>query len=273
MMLFCTSLLLLLSAKSQNYTAYQEGIPTPKAPVRLADVMWMNTVWQKIDLREKFNQGFYFPTKGGDQGRYSLFAYIKNELTSSDPTFYAYNPGVLGDNDMMINRLSKSSLDSLFTSEEEVIVESVLEPGTWDTVSVKEELNGEKVISYEIKEQWYFDKQRSVMDVRIVGICPILRIYDQETGDFRGEKRLFWLRFAELESAMSSWMYYDPRNEMAQLTYADIFLKRKYHSFIVKTSNVYDRYIFEYAKGKNSLIEAEMAKMKLFNMEHDLWSF
>lgn len=261
------------SVKGQSFAAFQESNSVQKAPIRLADVMWMNTVWQKIDLHEKFNQGFYFPTRGGDQDRYSLFDFIINELKSPDPSFYAYDPGVLGDDDMMRQKLSKSALDSLLKTVDQVPVERLTEPGVWDTIPIVTELSGTDILSYEIKEQWFFDKQRSVMDVRIVGICPILRVYDQETGEFRGEKRLFWLRLTELEDAMSSWMYYDPRNEMAQLTYADIFLKRKFNSFIVKTSNVYDRYIFEYAQGKNSLIEAEMAKMKLFNMEHDLWSF
>ena len=29
------------------------------------------------------------------------------------------------------------------------------------------------IIQYEIKEDWFFDKQRSVLDVRIIGISPI----------------------------------------------------------------------------------------------------
>ena len=272
-LLLVISLIISCSLIGQNYTAYQQSNALPKAPIRLADVMWMNTVWQKVDLHEKVNQGFYFPVRGGDQGRYSLFDFVKNELLSSDPSFYAYDPGVFGDNDMMNKRMSGSALDSLFYAVDQVSVERLTEPGVWDTIPVVEELSGLNVLSYEIKEQWYFDKQRSVMDVRIVGICPVLRVYNQETGEYRGEKRLFWLRYSELEVAMNGWMYFDPRNEMTQISYADMFLKRKFNALIVKTSNVYDRYIFEYAQGKNSLIEAEIAKMRLFNMEHDLWSY
>jgi hypothetical protein len=31
-----------------------------------------------------------------------------------------------------------------------------------------------------IKEEWYFDKQNSTMNVRIIGICPIQEYYRDE---------------------------------------------------------------------------------------------
>lgn len=252
--------------------SYGDNIPNPKSPIREADVMWMNTVWQRIDLHEKFNQGFYFPTEPGDQNRYSLFDYLKKSLLN-DPSFRAFDPGVVGDDDMFRKPMTKKQLENLFISEEIVLTERLDMPGVWDSIPVTTELSTENVLAYEIKEQWFFDKQRSVMDVRILGICPIMRIYDSQTGEFRGEKRLFWVYLPEATSEMASWSYFNPRNEYDHLTYDDIFVKRKFQSYIIKTSNVYDRYIFEYAKGKDALIEAEMEKMKLFNMEHDLWSF
>jgi len=47
-----------------------------------------------------------------------------------------------------------------------------------------------------IKEDWFFDKHRSMLDVRILGICPIVEDYD-EKGDFRAFKPLFWIYFPE----------------------------------------------------------------------------
>ena len=48
--------------------------------------------------------------------------------------------------------------------------------------------NNDKIISqYYVKEDWFFDKQRSVMDVRIIGICPVINTYDEE-GNFKAEK-------------------------------------------------------------------------------------
>ena len=32
----------------------------------------------------------------------------------------------------------------------------------------------QRYIQYEIKEDWFFDKQRSVLDVRIIGIAPVV---------------------------------------------------------------------------------------------------
>ena len=32
------------------------------------------------------------------------------------------------------------------------------------------------VLKWRVKEQWFFDKQRSVMDVRILGLAPMMKI-------------------------------------------------------------------------------------------------
>jgi hypothetical protein len=50
-----------------------------------------------------------------------------------------------------------------------------LDPDTYEEKIriAKNDINWEDVYQYRVKEVWYFDKQRSVMDVRILGIAPI----------------------------------------------------------------------------------------------------
>src|SRR5207249_5421231 len=67
-----------------------------------------------------------------------------------------------------------------------------------DTV-IKREFAPEKVIAYRLKEDWFFEKQRSVMEVRIIGMAPIVYATDDK-GNIRegGEtKPLFWIYFPE----------------------------------------------------------------------------
>ena len=37
--------------------------------------------------------------------------------------------------------------------------------------------------SWIIKEEWFFDKHRSTMDVRIIGMCPVRTYIDKSTGE------------------------------------------------------------------------------------------
>lgn len=49
--------------------------PAPLPGVREADVLWSKTVWRLIDLREKTNLHFYYPTREM-QGRMNLVNHL-----------------------------------------------------------------------------------------------------------------------------------------------------------------------------------------------------
>jgi gliding motility associated protien GldN len=123
-----------------------------------------------------------------------------------------------------------------------------------------------------VKEDWFFDKQRSVMDVRIIGLCPIQEILD-ENGELKGMKPLFWVYFPECRKLFANNEVYNRWNDAERRTYEDVFFKRLFGSYIYKESNVYDRNIQQYAKGMDGLLEAERIKNDLFNIEHDLWEY
>jgi hypothetical protein len=57
------------------------------------------------------------------------------------------------------------------------------------------------------------------------------------------------------------------------MTFDELFEKRMFSSFVVKEANVYNRYISDYARNIDALIESEEIKNDLFIMEHDLWQY
>ena len=57
------------------------------------------------------------------------------------------------------------------------------------------------------------------------------------------------------------------------MSFDDLFWKRMLQSYIVKSSNLYDREIDSYKAGVDALLESERIKEQIFIFEHDLWNF
>lgn len=270
------TIVLSLGLASLQLVVFSQGVldpqekPKPKQEhVRYADLMWSKRVWRRIDLRQKMNQRIYFP-ESPSNGRLSFFDNIKNAVLSGQLT--AFNPGALGDDDMLMDPFSLSELDTLLNPVSYV---KTVDPITYlDTLlPVLDPVSTKDVILYEMKEDWYFDKERSVMEVRVIGICPIVAVTDEETGEFRGFKRLFWIDYSELDDFMANWTVFNARNSQEILSYSDLFRKRMFDSIIIKESNVYERYINQYAIGIEALHESDRIEQEILEMEHDLWSY
>ena len=241
----------------------------PYSPLREADIMWLRRVWRRVDLREKINHPFYFPEKA-EQGRKSLFDVIKESILN-DGTLTAYD-GPLGDDDMFTRRMTPDEVRGLLSKVDTVYSENLL-TGEMEQQLVPLDVKSTDVKWYEIKEEWFFDRQRSVREVRIIGICPMLAKKDELTGEFRGLKKLFWIYYPEARYVFVKSEVFNRANDVERRTYEDIFWKRQFGSYIIKMSNVYNRSIDQYKKGLDALLEAEDLKQTIFRMEHDLWSY
>ena len=132
-------------------------------------------------------------------------------------------------------------------------------------------ITSEEIVQYHLKEDWIFDKERSVMEPRILGIAPV--VYNKEGQQIKGYKRLFWLYFPECRYVFQNYFTWNDHNDARRMSYDDLFLKRKFNSYILKQSNVYDRSIEQYKAGVDALLESEKIKDNLFRIEHDVWHF
>ncbi len=120
---------------------------------------------------------------------------------------------------------------------------------------------------------WFFDNKRSVMDVRIIGLCPLFEKIDPSSGDFRGYSPLFWIYYNQCrETFAKEQLMYWQGNNAPQPSIDDVFIKRIFSSFIHKESNVYDRSIASYKQGADALIESEKIKEAIFLFEEGMWN-
>ena len=141
---------------------------------------------------------------------------------------------------------------------------------TFDTIEAYE---AEHIIRYDIKEDWFFDKQRSMLDVRIIGICPVVYNENSITGAINGVKPLFWLYFPECRYVFQNFFVYNPENDAQRMSFDDLFWKRDFSSYIIKESNVFDRKVNPNWSGLDALLESERIREEMFTFEHDLWHF
>lgn len=248
-------------------TAINQVQPIPYPYLREADIPWTRRIWRVLDLREKMNQPFYFPEKPQNNWR-SFVTIIMDGL--KEGTITAYSP----ESDQFLVPLNyKELLDRLERIDSVRLPRPDNPDILYDTV-IKTEFDPANVKKIKIKEDFYFDKQRSVVEVRILGICPVVDEIDKTTGEKRFEKNLFWIYFPECRNIFAKNEMFNMKNGSAgRMTYDDVFMKRMFASYIYKEENVYDRSINEYSTGVDALLEAEKAKNNLFEWESNLWEY
>ncbi len=134
----------------------------------------------------------------------------------------------------------------------------------------------DQIVQYRLKEDWFFDKERSVMDVRIIAIAPVKYTTEMTpTGQrqITGLEEMFWLYFPHCRFVFNNYFVYNAKNDAQWMSFDDLFWKRRFNAVTYKESNSYDRDIEDYRSGVDALHESELIKNEIRNIEHDVWSF
>lgn len=254
--------------------------PVPYHHLREADMMWSKKMWRMLDLREKLNHPLYFPTQKKDD-RYSLIDLLmygveQEGLVVYDPT-----------DDEFTTPMTATQIDEKFGVSSDTSYVDDPETGETKPVVIKHDRTTSEVLRLMTKEVWYFDKQRAMLEVRIVGLSPI-RMYEKPAAlgqeapvaeDSTDEKELTmkpicWVYFPAARPLLANHEVFNNNNDSERRTFDDIFFKRRFSSYIYQETNVYDnRFIGQYAKGLDALLESDKIKDFVFKFEHDLWEY
>ncbi|RYU90349.1 gliding motility protein GldN [Mucilaginibacter terrigena] len=238
---------------------------TPYANLREADVMFAKRVWREIDLREKMNQ--YLASPKGRLIDVLMAAIDAGELTAYDPTSTKDDPN----GDSFSRPLSAAQARSKMADSSVV---DQFDKNTGDKIGSKVvagEFNPDSVVKFRIKEDWVFDKQRSVFEPRIIGIAPLYK--PKAAGLDLDYQPAFWIYFPEARQVLAVKEAVSRNNDATGLSFDDVFVKRIFSSYIVKQSNDKDERIRDYAQGIDKLYESERIKKNLMDWELNLWSY
>lgn len=255
---------------------YKKPIPYPYT--READVMWSKVVWRMIDLREKMNLPLYYPLKPIGE-RMSLIHLIFYGIDNEG--MVVYDPDVDGGIDEFKVPMNKDQIDKKMGAVERTIqVQDTL--GNMQSKKVTDERQYDQVKKILVKEKWFFDRNYSTLQVRILGLCPI-RVYPKEikgvetTDEANAEMtqmKVCWVYYPEARNLFSTHPVYNRFNDAQQVSFDDILMQRRFDSYIYAESNVFDnRLVSEYTTGIETLIEGERIKESITNIEQDLWEY
>ena len=227
-------------------------------PIREADVFWEKKIWRVIDVREKMNKPFAYPEA-------PFFSIIVDAISNGDLNAYST------EDDKFSNKLSSEEVMSMISYSDTI---NLFDPESYlETIEVVwNEIDHDDVKRLRLKEIWFFDENTSTMNVRILGIAPLIDVNDDQ-GNFRYEKPMFWIYYPELRKSLAHQQVFNTGNDASPISWEDLFEMRFFASYIYKESDVMNRRLEDYLSGVDLLLEADKIKNEIFNFEHDLWTY
>ena len=239
-------------------------------------------IWRVLDLREKMNHPLYFPTEERGNRR-SLMQVVLNALDSSEenPT-----PLMVFTNEFVNVPVSPAELKNSMGETKRIEIINDWGEVIGDSV-VFLPWSAKDVFQYVIKECCFIDNQRSMLDYRIMAICPMFW-YEPQTDAVQEEseddmpavtnrrwRQFSWIDYEMFRPFMAKNEAFNMSNFAQNRTFDDVFLQRRFASFIKAESNVYnDREINHYiVNGLDQILESERIKEQIRQDENDMWEY
>ncbi len=289
-LLFCTEQSLaqnnLLNAKVPQEIGFQNAeqlaanntSPIAYGYVDDRDVLWSKTIWEIIDLDERINFPYYYPTINNgylSATRQSLFRVLIDNIKSGN-----------------INEIySTSYFNDKLTAED---LEERLESKKLSAVGIEKSNSGEqvteddydiykietdKVVQYRIKGTWYVNKRLGELKYRLLGIAPVApdvsTLSEGPAAMADALVPLFWVWFPDAREALNKSQVFNTRNSSQPITFDKMLNSRRFNSIIYQEENVYEdravnQYIYEDAL--RQLLESERIQSVIRDFEQDLWN-
>ena len=219
-------------------------------------------VWRIIDLKDIEAQKIF--TSNVSCEFLDLFEVIKFGILTGKIS--AYNSEKFNDN-VKQDKIFIKKLQTILTLKDSVVETVFDSDGNPEQVkkNIDRQLNSKDLVGYLFCEDWFFDKQWSQLDKRLVYLAPIYK--NQKT---QAEYPLFYLNFSECRDLLSSFKAINTRTTVSY-SYDQLILSHQYPAFIIKASNVFNRKINDYKRGTDVIDEQSGSQKKLHSSESDLF--
>jgi gliding motility associated protien GldN len=227
--------------------------------LRESDILWEKRIWRIIDTREKLNLPFVAPES-------PLFTILTDAALKGELTLYST------ENDHFTVPLTQEALLKTLYKQDTLLTIDV-DNNEEKVQIVKSDIDWEQVKRFRIKESWYFDTRTASLQVKILGIAPLINVID-EAGNFKFEKPLFWVYYPEARSTLAKHKVITPGGNYATtLSWEDWLEMRHFASMVTKENNTLDLRLEDLTAGLDLVQQAKAIQDDLFNREQDLWQW
>lgn len=199
------------NAKAYNYPA-----------INSRDARFFKRIWRDIDVNDPKNALFNVP--GATLAEIILEGLRTGKLA-------AYEPSATNNDSTFAKRINV--LNALSRFQDSTMVDQFDSNGNKiGSKMVLNDFNPASITKFRTKEDIYFDKKRSMVVTRIIGIAPLKAI--TAAGAVVGEAPVFWLYFPQCRDFFATKDVSDPDRNLYDTSLDDIFLQKRYTSTIVR---------------------------------------
>lgn len=230
------------------------------------DLLWTREIYRTLDLKEAKNAALYYPVEPVGN-RVNLFTFIFKLLAENKIPAYEYR---LDGTEVLTedNRIRFKDLLDRF----HIYYEEQIEKRDTSFRIDNSDIPSSEVLSYFIKENWYFDQRSSTMNAQVTAICPVLH----RTGDFSMDvvkSPMFWLDYNDIAPYLVQMpVMTSDLNNTSNLNANDFFVSRLYKGDIYKTTNMLNQTLSQYCTTDSALVkEQERIEGQLQAFDDNLW--
>jgi gliding motility associated protien GldN len=291
-------ILVLVIALNSSYSWSQSNLLNAKVPQEIGmkvdetqspiaygyiddrDVLWAKTIWEIIDLNERINFPYYYPTVNNgmlSNNRKSLFRILYDAMQEGKIT-EIYSSSYFNEDEKLTFEELGEKLKMRNLSAEGISKSNAGEEVTdndYDTY----EIESNKIFQYRIKGTWYFNKRLGELKYRLLGIAPVAPDVSTLSASAKEQKDalvpLFWIWFPDAREVLANQMVFNTRNSSQPVTYDHMLNSRRFNATIYREENVYeDRQVNEYIyeDALRQLLESERIKSVIRDFEQDMWN-
>ncbi len=226
------------------------------------EVVWKRDIYRSLDLKKEKNASLYYPVEPMGQS-VNLFTYIFRLILEGSVNAYTYN------------------LDGYesFTEENKIAPKDLLdnyriyyEEKDGEYVVGKSDIPSSEVLSYYIKESYYYDQRTATYNQRVTAICPVLHRAEEFTTEVT-KYPMFWLNYDEIAQILAQQpIVTSSYNNVSTMTIDDYFTKNCYDGEIYKTVNLRNLALNQYCKDTTAIKkEQENIEKQLTTFRSNLW--
>ncbi|WP_433901950.1 gliding motility protein GldN [Sphingobacterium puteale] len=237
----------------------EDAVPFAYPEVNKKNIRFYKRVWRDIDLKDEKNYILAIP--GNSLIEVVMKAIEKGKLSLYSPDDDSFKGRLSAQEGMA--RFADSVLVPIFDGEGNQI----------DSKMALNEFDPSRVTKFRVKEDIFFDKQRSRLETRIIGVAPLMNITTSaELAESVGATPAFWLYFPQLRYSLVQVDISDPDKGLYDMTMDDFFVQNKFASTIVRESSPGMLQNVKESENGGQLLDGRKVEEKLDDYKKKLWS-